>query len=86
MSRPWTRKFAQSHSSSASSLLSSLELSDTNVYEPKILAPLGTALHFCEVVVLKLGIHSLWADSFPEPSLLPASKLMGVFREPNMPP
>ena len=35
-------------------LLSSLELSDTKVYEPQIRALLGTASHFCEVVVLKL--------------------------------
>ena len=33
---------------------SSLELSDTKVYEPYIRARLGTAAHFCEVVVLKL--------------------------------
>ena len=39
---------------SASSLLSSLELSYTKVYEPLIRARLGTAAHFCEVVVLKL--------------------------------
>ena len=32
--------------------LSSLELSDTHVYEPQIRALLGTASHFCEVVVL----------------------------------
>jgi len=41
-------------SSSSSLLLSSLELSDTKVYEPYIRALLGTATHFCEVVVLKL--------------------------------
>ena len=37
-------------------LHSSLELSDTHntVYEPQIRARLGTAAHFCEVVVLKL--------------------------------
>jgi len=35
-------------------LLSSLELSDTQVYEPYIRALLGTDSHFCEVVVLKL--------------------------------
>jgi len=29
-------------------------LSDTTVYEPSIRALLGTASHFCEVVVLKL--------------------------------
>jgi len=41
-------------SSSFSVLLSSLELSDTKVYEPQIRALLGTASHLCEVVVLKL--------------------------------
>ena len=35
-------------------LLSSLELSDTKVYEPQIRALLGTASRFCEVVVLKV--------------------------------
>jgi len=40
---------------SSSLLLSSLELSDTQVYAPYIRALLGTASHFCEVVVLKLG-------------------------------
>ena len=40
--------------SSSSLLLSSLELSDKQVYEPWIRALLGTASHFCEVVVLKL--------------------------------
>jgi len=40
--------------SSPSVLLSSLELSNTKVYEPQIRALLGTASHFCEVVVLKL--------------------------------
>ena len=38
---------------SSSLLLSSLELSGTKVYEPQIRALLGTASHFCEVVVLK---------------------------------
>jgi len=28
-------------------------LSDTTIYEPEIRALLGTASHFCEVVVLK---------------------------------
>ena len=37
----------------SSLLLSRLELSDTHVYEPKIRALLGTAAHFCKVVVLK---------------------------------
>ena len=39
--------------SSSSLSLSSLELSDTKVYEPYIRALLGTASHFCEVFVLK---------------------------------
>jgi len=37
-----------------SSFLSSLDLSDTKVYEPYIRALFGTASHFCKVVVLKL--------------------------------
>ena len=41
--------------SSSSLLLSSLELSDTTLYEPQIRARLGTTAHFCEVVVLRLG-------------------------------
>jgi len=45
---------ARPHFSSSSLLLSSLELSDTHVYEPLIRARLGTAAHLCEVVVLKL--------------------------------
>ena len=35
----------------------SLELSDTKVYEPETRALPGTASHFCEALVLKLG-HS----------------------------
>ena len=35
--------------SSPSSILSSLEMSDTQVYEPKIRALLGTASHICEL-------------------------------------
>jgi len=35
----------------SSLLLSSLELSDTKVYKPEIRARLGTAAHFCEVVI-----------------------------------
>ena len=38
----------------SSFLLSSLGLSDTIVYAPYMQALLGTASHFCEVVVLKL--------------------------------
>ena len=44
--------------SSSSVLLSSLELSDTQVCEPSIRARLGTAAHFCEVAVLKLTLVS----------------------------
>ena len=46
--------FAHLSSSSSAVLLSSLVLSDTKVYEPYTRARLGTAAHFCEVVVLKL--------------------------------
>jgi len=47
------RDCLERNSSSSSLLLSSLELSDTKVYEPYIRALLGTASQFCEVVVLK---------------------------------
>ena len=40
-------------SPSSSLSLSSLELSDTKVHDPYIRALLGTALHSCEVVILK---------------------------------
>jgi len=43
---------------SPSSLLYSLELSDTKIYEPQIRAFLGTASHFCKVVVPKLRTAS----------------------------
>ena len=43
---------------SSSLLPASPELSDTRVYRPDIRALLGTAAHFCEVVVLKLIV--LW--------------------------
>ena len=48
--------------SSSYLLLSSLELSDTQVYEPEIRAILGTASHFCQVVVYKLLMLSVSAD------------------------
>ena len=43
----------------------SLKLSDTRVYEPQIRALLGTASHFCEVIVLKLRTegHRVAGDS-----------------------
>jgi len=44
----------------------SLKLSDKRVYEPQIRARLGTAAHFCEVVVLKMRAVCL------SPTLLPA--------------
>ena len=40
--------------SCSSSLLPSLELIDTKVYDPRIRALIGIASHCCEVVVLKL--------------------------------
>jgi len=40
--------------SPSSLLFSSLELIDTQVYEPETRALLGTASHFCQAVVLKL--------------------------------
>ena len=56
--REWERPcFNRRHpagTASSSLLLSSLELSDTKVHEPSIRALLGTASHFCEVVVLTL--------------------------------
>ena len=39
---------------SSSVFISSLELSDTKVYETSARAVLGTTTHFCRVVVLKL--------------------------------
>jgi len=50
----------------SSLLLPTLELSDTNVYEPEIRARLGTAAHFCEVVVLKS-----FKPHIPNPKTLP---------------
>ena len=44
------------HSPIHSLLLSSRKLCDTKVYEPCVRARLGTASHFCEVVVLRLRI------------------------------
>ena len=49
----------------SSVLLSSLELSDTKVYEPQTRALLGTASHFCEVVVLKL--RTAWCADVQQP-------------------
>jgi len=48
---------SSSSSSSSSLLLSSLELSDTTIYEPCIRALLGTASHFCQV-----GSHAFHTD------------------------
>jgi len=45
-------------SSSSSLLRSSLELSDTKVYEPQIRARLGATANFCKAVVLKLSALS----------------------------
>ena len=46
---------ARVRASSSPSLLSSLELSDANVYESYMRALLGTTFHFCEVVALVGG-------------------------------
>ena len=49
--KPVASKWAigRKHFTSSSLLLSSLELSDTKVYEPYIRDLLGTAAHFCKV-------------------------------------
>jgi hypothetical protein len=44
--------------------LSSLELIDTKVYEPEVRALLGTAAHFCEVVVLKSRTRTGFSHRF----------------------
>ena len=53
-----TPRSTPSRSFSSSLLLSSLELSDSQVYVPETRALLGTASHFCEVVVLKSSPRS----------------------------
>ena len=50
--------------SSSALLLSSLELSDTTIYEPSLRAFLGTAPLFCQVVVLNLSTPSARSSSF----------------------
>ena len=59
-----------SHPSSSSSLLlSSLELSDTKVYEPNIRARLEAADHFCKVVghsAASPGLQDFIATAFGE--------------------
>ena len=47
------------HINSSALSLSSLELSDTQVYGPSIRALLGTVSHLCEVVVLELTLTLL---------------------------
>ena len=61
--RPRSRSARESsllttYSSSSSLLLSSLQMSDSRVYEPKVRALPGTASHFYEVVVLELRTHN----------------------------
>jgi hypothetical protein len=48
--------------SSSSLLLSSLELSDAQIYEPQIRALFGTASHFCEAVVVELRPFTLCSE------------------------
>ena len=58
-SRKRIQPASMDHDSSSSSVsLSSLELSDTKVYEPSIRSLLGTASHLCEAVVLELRTGS----------------------------
>ena len=56
--QPWALSEAaappRDTSTSSSSLLASLDLSNTSIYEPQIRALLGTAPHFCQTVVLEL--------------------------------
>ena len=66
--------------SPSSLLLSSLELSDAQVYEPYIRARLGTAAHLCEVVVPKFILASVMdacAKRPPPSSLLSLQVLAG---------
>ena len=53
----YTQHLVPASTYSSSLLFSSLELSDTQVSEPEIRALLGTASHFCEVVVLTSRTH-----------------------------
>jgi len=64
-----TRSPECSGKSSSSLLLSSLELSDTTIYEPYIRALLGTASHFCQVNVLKLESCRFRSHRAPRDSL-----------------
>ena len=45
---------------SSSLLISSLALSDTNVYAPQVRARLGTTAHFCKAAVLKHEPALVW--------------------------
>ena len=47
-----TTEFVHEVTFSSPLLLSSLELVDTNVYEPYMRALLGIAVHFCKAVVV----------------------------------
>ena len=55
-----------------------LELSDTKVYEPYIRARLGTAAHFCEVVVLTLRIQLAQRGTVRLSTLRPALPPTGI--------
>ena len=58
------------HLPSSSLLLSSLGLSDTQVYEPQIRALLGTASHFCELVgPSPPPLHTVEYDPFTKSQL-----------------
>ena len=69
---------------SSSLPISSLELIDAKVYEPSTRALLGTAVHFCEVVVLKLRTN-------PAPSTRPGCRIQrpwktGSWGQPSVAP
>jgi hypothetical protein len=59
----------------SSSLLSSLKLSDPQVYAPSIRAPLGTTAHFCEAV----DVSVKWLSLQYEPASGPAQPHRGEY-------
>ena len=59
-------------------LLPSLELSDAKVFEPQIRALLGTASHFCEVVVRPSGCEPLISHFSPS-NVGPSSNMSYCF-------
>ena len=66
---PCCRAYPRSFSTSSPFVLSSLELSDTDVYAPYLRALLGTASHFCEIVVPEPRSHPNWLVVLHPPSI-----------------